>query len=108
MNSKKLMLSLALVSVAVLATGAAHATCTVSGPVDQIFNNSALTYVYVRPANLTAPFSYNYLFVTNNAVFANTLNNSLHQNVTIYGNATTCPTSGSQRLGGSVASLYVN
>ena len=105
MNFKKLGLSLALASAAVLGTGAAHALCITEGTSFQIATDGGTTYIWVRPTNVTSFF---YFFTTTNPQFANTMNNSLHGHVQLIGSASSCPTSGISRYGGVMSLIYAN
>ena len=107
MNFKKLVLSFALASAAILGTGVAHAVCTTNGPVAQVFTDGVTTYVYVFQSNLTTLPSFVHFFSTRDPEIANAMNNSLHKNVTITGNAPVCP-AGAYRYGGGALRIWVN
>ena len=107
MNFKKLVLSFTLASAAILGTGAARAVCTYSGPVEEVYTDGTTIWVYVSPPNSHAVPLYVYFFKTTNGEIAETINGSLHKNVTISGTGV-CPTSGPYRYGGVASSIYVN
>lgn len=110
MNFKKLGLSFALASAAVLGAGAAQAVCTVNGTVFLIATEGTTTYAWVRPDGVSDHYNF---FTTTDPEFANMINTSLQRHVNINGTIDnssflTCPTSGISRFGGVVNLLYVN
>ncbi len=109
MNIKKLGLSFALASAAVLGTGAAQAVCNINGTLFQIASEGTTTFAWVRPDGVTDHYN---LFTTTNPVFANMINTGLQKHVNISGTINnssfiTCPTSGVSRSSGVVNLLFV-
>jgi hypothetical protein len=106
--SKKLLGVIATLAIGIGVIGSANATCSVYGKVVYSYNSGAGSiYYYLAPT--TAFPTYYYGFSASNQDMKDQMNNAManDETVMVYGNATSCPTTGTYRFIGSPLRSYV-
>ena len=106
MNFKKLTMLCSMSAISLIGIGAANAACTYSGKVTSSYQNASTTWAYVVPANAIYS-AYYYWFTTTDPDIAQSIHNAQGSGdyTTIYGNATSCPTTGTARYGGVLSAV---
>jgi hypothetical protein len=105
---KRLLVVALLVAAALfVGVGDANATCVAQGKIVYVNTTATGTYIYVATGSTTISFV-NYFF-TSNVLLANSALNAFASGsrVNATGNAASCATTGTTRLGGTLLQLSI-
>ena len=112
-NTIRTVAAIAFAGAALLSANAATASCY-SGfvKVAQVYQGTnavgtPYAYVYGVPEHSTLPSTVYYFYTADTtAITQANLAQQNHESIAIYGNATSCPTSGSYLYGGTIQYIY--
>ncbi len=107
MNAKKWIQMAAIGSILTTASFLAQATCVVSsGQIVRVSVSpgSSSSYVYIRPDSLS---TYYYQGTTTDQKMTNAAVAAVDKQVYIYGDASSCPTTGTSRYMGQISYLAI-
>ena len=103
---KKLMAIVAVAGSLMGLSNSAEAFCLKSGNVQYIYTNGSSYTIYLAPNNTATP-SFYFTYNTTNSKFVDVLASSMasDRQVYIYGNRSSCGTSGVYRSGGTIQNI---
>lgn len=102
MNTKKLIL-LTLAGLVFGASSAANATCYKYGKVENVYQTTSRTYIYIKPISSYSTSTYHYCYTSDRdlTIAAHAAKDS-NSYVRISGSARSCPSRGSAGICGTI------